>query len=115
MPYSLNAQDAFVPVVDQEKRLVGIVTVDDALDVITEEATEDISYMNSVTPSDKPYLETNVFRIYLHRIPWLLILMIGATFTGLILNTLLKAWRVKNVRTDRFTHAKFAAAAMPRR
>lgn len=75
-----------VPVVDQEKRLVGIVTVDDALDVITEEATEDISYINSVTPSDKPYLETNVFRIYIHRIPWLLILMIGATFTGLILN-----------------------------
>ena len=76
-----------IPVVDQENLLVGIVTVDDALDVITEEATEDISFINSVTPSDKPYLETNVFRIYLHRIPWLLILMIGATFTGLILNT----------------------------
>lgn len=76
-----------VPVVDQENRLVGIVTVDDALDVITEEATEDISYINSVTPSDKPYLETNVFSIYLHRIPWLLILMVSATFTGLILNT----------------------------
>lgn len=76
-----------VPVVDQEKRLVGIVTVDDALDVITEEATEDISFINSVTPSDKPYLETNTFRIYLHRIPWLLILMISASFTGLILNT----------------------------
>ena len=76
-----------VPVVDQEKRLVGIVTIDDALDVITDEATEDISYINSVTPSDKPYLETSVFRIYLHRIPWLLILMVSATFTGLILNT----------------------------
>ena len=76
-----------VPVVDQEKRLVGIVTIDDALDVITGEATEDISYINSVTPSDKPYLETSVFRIYLHRIPWLLILMVSATFTGLILNT----------------------------
>ena len=76
-----------VPVVDQENKLVGIVTVDDALDVITEEATEDISYINSVTPSDKPYLETNVLRIYLHRIPWLLILMVSATFTGLILNT----------------------------
>ncbi len=75
-----------VPVVDQENRLVGIVTVDDALDVITEEATEDISYINSVTPSNKPYLETNVFKIYLHRIPWLLILMVSATFTGLILN-----------------------------
>lgn len=76
-----------VPVVDQENKLVGIVTVDDALDVITEEATEDISYINSVTPSDKPYLETNVLRIYLQRIPWLLILMVSATFTGLILNT----------------------------
>lgn len=76
-----------IPVVDQENLLVGIVTVDDALDVITEEATEDISFINAVTPSDKPYLETGVFRIYLHRIPWLLILMISATFTGLILNT----------------------------
>ena len=76
-----------VPVVDQENRLVGIVTVDDALDVITDEATEDISYINSVTPSNKPYLETNVFKIYLHRIPWLLILMVSATFTGLILNS----------------------------
>ena len=76
-----------VPVVDQENKLVGIVTVDDALDVITEEATEDISYMNSVTPSDKPYLETKVWSIYLHRIPWLLILMVSASFTGLILNT----------------------------
>lgn len=75
-----------VPVVDQENRLVGIVTVDDALDVITDEATEDISYINSVTPSDKPYLETSVLKIYLHRIPWLLILMVSATFTGLILN-----------------------------
>ena len=76
-----------VPVVDQEKRLVGIVTIDDALDVITDEATEDISYINSVTPSDKPYLETSVFRIYLHRIPCLLILLVSPTFTGLILNT----------------------------
>ena len=75
-----------VPVVDQENRLVGIVTVDDALDVITEEATEDISYINAVTPSDKPYLETNVFSVYLHRLPWLAILMVGATFSGLILN-----------------------------
>lgn len=76
-----------VPIVDQENRLVGIVTVDDALDVITEEATEDISYINAVTPSDKPYFETSIVRTYLHRLPWLLILMIGATFTGLILNS----------------------------
>ena len=76
-----------IPIVDQENRLVGIVTVDDALDVITEEATEDISYINAVTPSDKPYFETSAVRTYLHRLPWLLILMIGATFTALILNT----------------------------
>ena len=75
-----------VPVVDQENRLVGIITVDDALDVITEEATEDISFINAVTPSDRPYLDTNIFKIYLHRIPWLIVLMVGATFTGLILN-----------------------------
>lgn len=76
-----------VPVVDRENRLVGIVTIDDALNVLTEEATEDISFINSVTPSDKPYLETSVFKMYIHRIPWLLILMISATFTALILNT----------------------------
>ena len=76
-----------VPIVDQESRLVGIVTVDDALDVITEEATEDISYINAVTPSDKPYFETSAVRPYLHRLPWLLILMIGATFSALILNS----------------------------
>lgn len=76
-----------IPVVDQENLLVGIVTVDDALDVITEEATEDISFINAVTPSDKPYLETGVFKTYLNRLPWLLILMISATFTGLIINT----------------------------
>ena len=75
-----------VPVVDRENRLVGIVTIDDALNVLTEEATEDISYINAVTPSDKPYLETSIFKMYLHRIPWLLILMVSATFTAMILN-----------------------------
>ncbi len=74
-----------LPVVDTEKRLVGIVTVDDALDVMEESATEDIEMMNAITPSDKPYLKTGVLEIFLARVPWLLILMISATFTGQII------------------------------
>ena len=74
-----------LPVVDKEGRLVGIVTVDDAIDVLQEETTEDIEKMAAITPSDKPYLKTGVFSLYLHRIPWLLILMISATFTGIII------------------------------
>lgn len=74
-----------MPVVDSEDRLVGIVTVDDAIDVIQEEATEDISKMAAVTPADRPYLRLSVFELWRSRIPWLLILMISATFTGLII------------------------------
>ncbi|MGN1094082.1 MAG: magnesium transporter, partial [Candidatus Neoclostridium sp.] len=75
-----------LPVVDNEERLVGIVTVDDAMDVIQEENTEDFEKIHAIVPSDKPYLKTGVFSLFLHRLPWLLILMISATFTGLILN-----------------------------
>lgn len=75
-----------IPVVDKEGRMVGIVTVDDAMDVMREESSEDISLIAGVTPADKPYLKTGVFRIWLSRLPWLLILMISATFTGLIIN-----------------------------
>jgi magnesium transporter len=74
-----------MPVVDKENRLVGIVTFDDAFEVITEEATEDIEKMAGMTPSEKPYLKTEVYRLWLNRIPWLLLLMISATFTGLII------------------------------
>lgn len=74
-----------MPVVDGENRLVGIVTVDDAIDVIQEEATEDIEKMAAIIPSDKPYLNTSVFEIWKKRIPWLLLLMISATFTGQII------------------------------
>lgn len=74
-----------LPVVDSEERLVGIVTVDDAIDVIQEEATEDISKMAAVTPVDRPYLRLSVYELWRSRIPWLLILMISATFTGLII------------------------------
>lgn len=74
-----------MPVVDKEGRLVGIITIDDALDVIEDEATEDITKLAGVTPTDKPYLKTSVWHIWLNRIPWLLILMIGATFTCMII------------------------------
>ncbi|MBR3920425.1 MAG: magnesium transporter, partial [Oscillospiraceae bacterium] len=70
-----------LPVVDKETRLVGIVTFDDAIDVIEEETTEDIEMMAAITPTDKPYLKTSVFEIWKKRIPWLLLLMISATFT----------------------------------
>ena len=75
-----------LPVVDAENRLVGIVTVDDVVDVILEEATEDIEKMAAITPSDKPYLKIGIFETWKQRIPWLLILMISATFTGGIID-----------------------------
>ena len=75
-----------LPVVDNENRLVGIVTFDDAIDVMEEEATEDIQKMAAITPNtEKPYDRIGVFETYLSRIPWLLILMISATFTGMII------------------------------
>lgn len=74
-----------LPVVDEENRLVGIVTVDDAIDVLQEEATEDIEMMAAITPNEKPYLKRGVFSVYLSRIPWLLLLMVSATFTGMII------------------------------
>ena len=74
-----------LPIVDKEKRLVGIVTVDDALDVIEEEATEDIEKMAAIVPGDKPYMRSSVFEIWKTRIPWLLLLMLSATFTGQII------------------------------
>ncbi|MBQ7725828.1 MAG: magnesium transporter, partial [Clostridia bacterium] len=75
-----------LPVVDKENRLVGIVTVDDAIDVIQEEATEDIEKMAAILPSDKTYFRTGVFATFRSRIPWLLLLMISATFTGAIIS-----------------------------
>ena len=75
-----------LPVVDGENRLVGIITVDDALDVLHEEAEEDFAVMAAVTPTEEPYLRTGVFRIFASRIPWLLILMLSETFTGMIIS-----------------------------
>ena len=76
-----------LPVVDKENRLVGIVTVDDAIDVIQEEATEDIEKMAAILPSDKTYFRTGVFATFKSRIPWLMLLMISATFTGAIISS----------------------------
>ncbi len=75
-----------LPIVDRELRLVGIVTVDDAMDVLQEENTEDIAKMAAMAPTDKPYLKTGVLSLWRNRVLWLLILMLGSTFTGLILN-----------------------------
>ena len=74
-----------MPVVDGENRLVGIVTVDDAIDVMRDEATEDIEKMAAITPSDKPYPRLSVTDLYKSRIPWLLLLMLSAVFTQLII------------------------------
>ena len=76
-----------LPIVDRESRLVGIVTVDDAMTVLQEENTEDIAKMAAMSPTDKPYLKTKVFTLFKNRVLWLLILMLGATFTGMILNS----------------------------
>ena len=76
-----------LPVVDKENRLVGIVTVDDAIDVIQDEATEDIEKMAAILPSDKAYFRTGVFSTFKARIPWLMLLMISATFTGAIISS----------------------------
>jgi len=75
-----------MPIVDKEDRLVGIVTVDDAMDVIEEATTEDFEKMAAMLPSDKPYLRTRAFDTWKARIPWLMILMLSATFTGMILS-----------------------------
>ena len=74
-----------IPVVDGEGRMVGIVTFDDAMDVMEEEATEDMELMSGMTPSEKPYLRSSAFELFKNRIPWLMLMMVSATFTGLIM------------------------------
>ena len=76
-----------MPVVDKEGRLVGIVTIDDAIDVMEEEATEDFEHLAGITPTDKPYLRTGVWETVKSRIPWLLLLMLSATFTGVVISS----------------------------
>ena len=75
-----------MPVVDNENRMVGIITIDDVVDIIEEEATEDIEKMAGIVPTEKPYLKTNLWDTYKKRMPWLLLLMISATFTGAIIS-----------------------------
>ncbi len=75
-----------LPVVDGENRLVGIVTFDDAMDVMEDETTEDMEIMAAMTPSEKSYLKSSPFELFKHRIPWLMLLMVSATFTGIIIS-----------------------------
>ena len=80
-----------MPVVDNENRMVGIITIDDVVDIIQEEATEDIEKMAAIIPSDKSYFRTGILDTYRNRMPWLLLLMISATFTGAIITSYEKA------------------------
>ncbi len=75
-----------LPVVDTDQRMVGIVTFDDAMDVLVEETTEDIQKMAGMLPSEKTYLRSNAWDLFKHRIPWLMLLMVSATFTGMIIS-----------------------------
>ncbi|MCQ2422176.1 MAG: magnesium transporter [Lachnospiraceae bacterium] len=88
-----------LPVVDEEYRLVGIVTVDDAIDVMQDEAEEDFAKMNAMAPVETPYLRTSVFSLWRSRIIWLLLLMVSATFTGMIISSFEDALKVQVVLT----------------
>ena len=88
-----------MPVVDNENRLVGIITVDDIVDIMEEETTEDMEKMAAIMPSDKPYMRTGIWETYKKRIPWLLLLMISATFTGKIITAFEDALSVYVVLT----------------
>ncbi len=88
-----------LPVVDNENRLVGIITVDDAIDVMQEETEEDFSKISAITPNDTEYLKTSVFKLWASRIPWLMILMISATFTGMIISKFESALAVLPILT----------------
>ncbi|HIU03590.1 MAG TPA: magnesium transporter [Candidatus Onthocola gallistercoris] len=76
-----------MPVVDKENRLVGIITIDDIVDIMQQEATEDMEMMSAATPADKPYMKTGVLETWKNRIPWLLLLMISSTFTSKIISS----------------------------
>lgn len=88
-----------IPVVDTEERMVGIIAFDDALDVMEEEATEDMEIMAGMAPSDKTYLHSSPFYLFKHRIFWLMLLMISATFTGMIITSFESALAVQVVLT----------------
>ena len=88
-----------LPVVDTDQRMVGIVTFDDAMDVLVEETTEDIQKMAGMLPSEKTYLRSNAWDLFKHRIPWLMLLMVSATFTGMIISNFENALAAQVVLT----------------
>ncbi len=88
-----------MPVVDNENRLVGIITVDDVVDIMEQEAQEDIEKMAAIVPTDKPYMRMGVFEIWKVRIPWLMLLMLSATFTGMIISSFEEALSVYVILT----------------
>ena len=88
-----------LPVVDKENRMVGIISFDDAIDVLEDETTEDIEIMGGMTPSDKTYLKASPFNLFKHRIGWLMLLMVSATFTGMIITNFESALAVQVVLT----------------
>ena len=88
-----------LPVVDKENRMVGIISFDDAIDVLEDETTEDIEIMGGMTPSDKTYLKASPFNLFKHRIGWLMLLMVSATFTGMIITHFESALAVQVVLT----------------
>ena len=88
-----------LPVVDKEQRMVGIITFDDAIEVLEDETTEDIEIMGGMTPSDKTYLKASPFNLFKHRIGWLMLLMVSATFTGIIITNFESALAVQVVLT----------------
>ena len=94
-----------LPVVDGENRMVGIVTFDDAMDVMEEEATEDIEMMAGMTPSEKTYLKSTPFDLFKNRVPWLMLLMVSATFTGLIITAFEGALAAQVALTAFYSHA----------
>lgn len=103
-----------LPVVDTENRMVGIVTFDDAMDVMEDEATEDMEIMGGMTPSDKTYLRSSTFDLFKHRIPWLMLLMVSATFTGLII-THFESALAAQVALTAFIPCSWTRAATPAR
>ncbi len=88
-----------LPVVDEEKRMVGIVTFDDAIDVLQDEAAEDMEKMAAIVPNDRPYMRTGVFETWKKRIPWLILLMLLATFTGMIMSSFENALKAQIILT----------------
>ncbi|MBQ8588171.1 MAG: magnesium transporter, partial [Clostridia bacterium] len=89
-----------LPVVDEEQRMVGIVTFDDAIDVLQDEAAEDMEMMAAIVPNDRPYMKTGVFETWRKRIPWLILLMLLATFTGMIMSGFEDALKAQIILTS---------------